>query len=278
MIPIEDLVRFVDEDAPAGDVTTMAVVPDVRCSAVIEAKEKGIIAGLEESERLFCHFGVSVARMAEDGAEVAPGTTLLALEGPARAILLVERTALNIIGRMSGIATATDRIVRNARAVHPSVRVAATRKTCPGLGFLDKKAVMMGGGEPHRFSLSDQILIKDNHLSLVPLEEAINRAKAWSTYKLVEVEVQDTRDAITAARCGADILMLDNMGWEEVADTLEALAREGLKEGVIIEVSGGITEEMLPSYAALDVDIISMGMLTHSVRNFDVHLTIRKQQ
>ncbi|WP_394339372.1 nicotinate-nucleotide diphosphorylase, partial [Methanoculleus sp. UBA413] len=169
MIPLENLLRFIREDAPWGDVTTDTVVPDVACRAVVRAKDRGTIAGLAEARALFEHFGVTVRERSADGRAVAPGEILLELDGPARAVLLVERTALNIIGRMSGIATRTREAVDMVRQVSPAVRVAATRKTAPGLRALDKKAVVLGGGDPHRFSISDVVLVKGNHLALVPL-------------------------------------------------------------------------------------------------------------
>lgn len=276
MIPIEDLLRFIREDAPWGDVTSETVVPDVACRAVIRAKDRGTVAGLAEARRLFEHLGVTVREHTVDGRRVAPGDTLLELDGPARAILLVERTALNIIGRMSGIATRTREAVDAVRAVSPEVRVAATRKTVPGLRMLDKKAVVLGGGDPHRYSLSDMVLIKDNHLALVPLPEAIRRAKGESLYRSVEVEVETVEDAITAADAGADIILLDNMTVEAVREAVRALAGQGLRERVTLEVSGGVAAGDLPGYAATGINIISMGALTHTVRNFDVSLDILK--
>lgn len=274
MIPIEDLLRFVREDAPWGDVTSEAVVPDVACRAVVRAKDSGTVAGLAEAQALFEHFGVTVRACSLDGKPVAPGATLLELDGPARAILLVERTALNIIGRMSGIATRTREAVDAVRAASPDVRVAATRKTAPGLRMLDKKAVVLGGGDPHRYTLSDMVLIKDNHLALVPLPEAVRRAKQQSRYRMVEVEVETIEDAITAAEAGADLILLDNMTPDAVAGTVRALTRRGLRERVTLEVSGGVDAENLVGYAATGIEIISMGALTHTVRNFDVSLDI----
>lgn len=274
MIPIEDLLGFVREDAPWGDVTSEAVVPDVACRAVVRAKGRGVVAGLLEARTLFEHFGVTVRERSADGRAVVPGTVLLELDGPARAILLVERTALNIIGRMSGIATRTREAVEAVRAVSPDVRVAATRKTAPGLRMLDKKAVILGGGDPHRYSLSDMVLIKDNHLALVPLPEAIRRAKKESLYRAVEVEVETVEDAVTAAGAGADIILLDNMTPDAVRETVRALAGRGLRDRLTLEVSGGIGDDDLAGYAAAGVDIISMGALTHTVRNFDVSLDI----
>ncbi|HOZ42424.1 MAG TPA: carboxylating nicotinate-nucleotide diphosphorylase [Methanoculleus sp.] len=276
MIPIEDLLRFIREDAPWGDVTSETVVPDVTCRAVVRAKSQGIVAGLSEARRLFEHFGVTVRERSADGRAVAPGTVLLDLDGPARAILLVERTALNIIGRMSGIATRTREAVEAVRAVSPDVRVAATRKTAPGLRALDKKAVILGGGDPHRYTLSDMVLIKDNHLALTPLAEAIRRAKKESLYRVVEVEVETVEDAVTAAGAGADIVLLDNMTPDTVREAVRALAGRGLRDRLTLEVSGGVGEDTLVGYAATGVDIISMGALTHTVRNFDVSLDILK--
>ena len=276
MIPIEDLLRFIREDAPWGDVTSETVVPDVTCRAIVRAKSQGVVAGLSEARRLFEHFGVTVRERSADGRAVAPGTVLLDLDGPARAILLVERTALNIIGRMSGIATRTREAVEAVRAVSPDVRVAATRKTAPGLRVLDKKAVILGGGDPHRYTLSDMVLIKDNHLALTPLAEAIRRAKKESLYRVVEVEVETVEDAVTAAGAGADIVLLDNMTPDTVREAVRALAGRGLRDRLTIEVSGGVGEDTLVGYAATGVDIISMGALTHTVRNFDVSLDILK--
>ena len=275
MIPLTYLLRFLEEDAPFGDVTSEAVIPeDLEAEAVIIAKQDGVIAGLEEAKALFEHFDVKVELKAKDGDEVKKGDVVIELRGNARSILLVERTALNIIGRMSGIATQVRRLMKKVRAVNPNVRIAGTRKTL--LKPLDKRAILLGGGESHRFSLSDAILIKDNHLALVPLEEAIKRAKAFSIYKVVEVEVESLEDALKAAKAGADIIMLDNMTPEQIEEVLEALKREGLRDRVKIEVSGGITEENIQSYAKLGIDVISLGALTHSVKNFDVSLEIVK--
>jgi len=273
MISLSYLLRFLEEDSPFGDVTSEAIIPEgTKAKAVIIAKQNGVIAGVEEAKALFEHFGIEVEVRKRDGEEVKRGDVILELTGDARAILLVERTALNVMGRMSGIATEVRRLVDKVKAVNPRVRVAGTRKTL--LKPIDKRAILLGGGEPHRFSLSDAVLIKDNHLALVPLEEAVRRAKAFSVYKVVEVEVESLEDAIKAARAGADVIMLDNMTPGEIAETLGALKLEGLRERVRIEVSGGITPENIEEYAELDIDVISLGYLTHSVRNFDVSLEI----
>jgi nicotinate-nucleotide pyrophosphorylase (carboxylating) len=274
MIGIEILLGFIREDAPFGDATSAAIIPDITCMAQVRAKAAGIAAGLEEAQALFDHFGATVRLHAADGCPVGPGDLLMEIEGPAAGILLVERTALNIIGRMSGIATKTRRLADRIAAINPSVRIAATRKTAPGCRLIDKKAVIIGGGDPHRITLSDQVLIKDNHLAIVGLEEAIRRARAWSTYRIVEVEVETAADALKAARAGAHIVLLDNMSPAAVAATAELLVDHGLRDQVTLEVSGGIDEESVTRYAGLDVDVISMGGLTHSVANLDVSLSV----
>ncbi len=272
MVPIACLLRFIEEDAPNGDITSEVVIPDVECHAVIRAEDTGIVAGLTEARALFSHFSVRVNPDMKDGDTARPGDILLSLDGNAKKILLVERTALNIIGRMSGIATRTRDLSDRVATVNPACRVAATRKTCPGFGALDKKAVRIGGGDPHRANLSDGFLIKDNHVAIVPLEEAIRTAQAYSAYKKIEVEVESGGDAVRAARAGADIIMLDNMTPAQVTDTLLLLKNAGLRDCVTIEVSGGIDERTLAGYAATGADIISMGSLTNSVTNFSVSL------
>ena len=274
MVVLDYLLRFIEEDAPAGDVTSDAVIPDITCDAVIRAEQDGIIAGLNEAGELFSHFGVSVKYRVKDGDTVSRNDSLLELSGDAKKILLVERTALNIIGKMSGIATQTKKMADIVSAVNPSCRIAATRKTCPGFQALDKKAVMIGGGDPHRMNLSDGILIKDNHLALVPLGIAIQAAKKDTAFKKIEVKVETPENALFAAKAGADIIMLDNMSPGQIARTIGVLKSEGLRDHVIIELSGGIDENSLARYAALDVDLISLGLLTHSVKNLSVNLEI----
>lgn len=274
MIPLCSLLRFIEEDAPWGDATSDAVVPDVACSAQILAKASGTVAGLSEARALFEHYGVTVMQRTADGRTVPAGTVLCDLEGNARSILLVERTALNIIGRMSAIATKTRSCVEHVHSVSPGTRIAATRKTAPGLRLLDKKAVQLGGGDPHRFTLSDAVLIKDNHLALVPIGEAVGKARAASLYRTVEVEVESAEDAAIASEAGADILLLDNMAPAAVRETIDHLEKRGLRQGVVIEISGGVTGTALLEYARTGADVISMGALTHTVENFDVSLEI----
>lgn len=273
-VSLEKLLAFVEADAPFGDVTSEAVLDGGGCTARLRFRETGIAAGLAEAEALFAHYGAAVKRRADDGDRVAAGAVALVLEGPVGGVLLVERTALNLVGRMSGIATATARYAALARGSSPRARVAATRKTAPGLGLLDKKAVLLGGGDPHRFTLSDAVLIKDNHLALVSIEDAVRRARAHTAYKTVEVEVETVDEAVRAARAGADIVMLDNMTPGGAKEAIGALAAAGLRDRVRVEVSGGVTEATIGAFAAAGADLISVGALTHSVRSLDLTLEV----
>ena len=275
-VSLEKLLAFVEADAPFGDVTSEAVLDGGDCTARLRFRETGIAAGLAEAGALFAHYGAAVKRCAADGDRIAAGAIALALEGPVEGVLLVERTALNLVGRMSGIATATARYAALARESSPRARVAATRKTAPGLGLLDKKAVLLGGGDPHRFTLSDAVLIKDNHLALVSIEEAVRRARARTAYKTVEVEVETVDEAVRAARAGADIVMLDNMTPGGAREAIGALAAAGLRDRVRVEVSGGVTEATIGAYAAAGADLISVGALTHSVRSLDLTLEVSR--
>jgi len=271
----EDLLSYLNEDIPSGDVTSRAVIPDRRCTAHITGKENAVISGLAEADALCRHCDISFTRRIPEGAEIQSGTVIAELEGTAADILMVERTMLNLMSRMSGIATATRRAVKIAETANPAVRIAGTRKTAPGLRLCDKQALVTGGADPHRMSLSDMILIKDNHLTLVPLEEAVRKARAYSRYVNVEVEVETAEDALLAARSGADIILLDNMLPREVQGTLDLLTENSLREEVVIEVSGNITPETLESYAVLGIDTISMGSLTHTVKNIDISLDVK---
>ena len=273
-IRLQQLISFVEEDSPFGDITSETVIDPGTCTAVISAREHLLLAGMQECRRLSEWYGLTLRRPAEDGTFHQPGDIVLEMEGSAHTILLLERTLLNILGRMSGIATRTRRLQDRVSVVNPACRIAATRKTAPGLRLLDKKAAMIGGADPHRFSLSDAVLIKDNHRCLVRVDEAVRRARVSCAYHAVEAEADTIEEAVMIAQAGADIILLDNMTPEQVSETISLLSEKSLRKSVIIEVSGGVTEETLESYARLPVDRISLGMLTHSVRNADFSLDI----
>ena len=275
-IPLSRLLAFVEEDVPFGDITSESVLASQTCIADIIAKEDLILAGLSEMVRLFTHYGVETISESLDGNSVRAGSTVLTLSGNVHAILMVERTALNLAGRMSGIATRTRQIQNIVSAINPSCRIAATRKTAPGLRLLDKKAAMIGGADPHRYSLSDAILIKDTHRALVSLTDAIQRARKIGIYHRIEAEAESAEEAVEAARAGADIILLDNMTPGQIQKTMQVLKDQGLRDSIQIELSGGITPDTIHQYAALGAERISLGMLTHTVRNADLSLEIQK--
>ncbi len=277
MTTVEELLRFVREDLGRGDVTSEVLIPEgAVVRAIVIAKESGVLAGIEECRELLRYLGIEIKNSMRDGEELREGSVVLELVGNARKILGIERTLLNLLGHMSGIATLTRSLVEEAKAVNPKVRIAATRKTLPGLRFFEKKAVSIGGGDPHRFDLSDMVLIKDNHLKIIDdVAKAVREARRKAGFaKKVEIEVTNAKDAVEAARAGADIVMLDNMTPDQVGEALRALSRAGLRERLLVEVSGRISKENLAEYARLDVDVISLGMLTHSARSLDFGLEI----
>ncbi|MBI0582701.1 MAG: carboxylating nicotinate-nucleotide diphosphorylase [Methanomassiliicoccus sp.] len=269
MSRIEDFLR---EDIGEGDITSDALVGDRRGAAAIIARQECVVAGLEEASEAFTLLGLRVTPLAKDGERVRAGTAVLSVEGALRSILAGERVALNLLMRMSGIATATNDVLWACRERNPDVIVAATRKTTPGFRHFEKKAVMLGGGDPHRFGLDDAVLIKDNHLAVVgSITEAVARGRKVSFTKKVEVEVVSLDGAREAALAGADIILLDNMSPKDAAACRQAV--KVISPGIIVEASGGITPSTAPEYAEA-VDIISLGWLTHSVRAADLSMDI----
>jgi nicotinate-nucleotide pyrophosphorylase (carboxylating) len=267
------LADLLAEDVGDGDITSDLLVGYEKGQAVITAGEDCVLAGLEEAVELFRYVGLLVETDARDGRRVTKGQAVLRLSGPLRQVLRGERVALNFLMRMSGIATMTRSLVEERQKVNSTVRIAATRKTTPGFRFYEKKAVRLGGGDPHRTRLDDGILIKDNHLTVVgSVTEAVTRAKTLSFSKKVEVEVETREQAEEAARAGADIIMLDNMSVTEAQHAFEAIKR--IDKRVMVEVSGGITPQNAVSYARY-ADVISMGYITHSARaiQFSLHIT-----
>jgi nicotinate-nucleotide pyrophosphorylase (carboxylating) len=241
------------------------------------AEEKGVIAGIEEVIVLFNEFGISTNPLINDGETIEKiGSKIITLEGPMRTILTCERTALNFLMRMSGIATITRKLVSMVKKVNSSVRIAATRKTLPLLSYFDKKAVHLGGGDTHRHRLDDCVLIKDNHIKLLgDIEKIIKITKEKLSFtKKIEIEVESPEDCLVAAQAGADIIMLDNMNPLKIKESLDLLKKNNLRDKVIIEVSGGINEENIIDYAKTNIDIISLGKITHSVKALNLKLEI----
>ncbi|HWG92250.1 MAG TPA: carboxylating nicotinate-nucleotide diphosphorylase [Candidatus Thermoplasmatota archaeon] len=271
MLTPEDLQRFLAEDlGDRGDITTLALVPPRQGEARMVAKAHAVLAGTQEAEQVFRHFGVDVEHHAKEGDWVAPGRTVLTARGPARGILTAERLALNLVMRMSGIATLTRTLVDQAQALNPRCKVAATRKTTPGFRAYEKRAVIVGGGDPHRLGLYDAFLVKDNHLALVPtVTEAVRRCRAFAPERPVEIEADTLAQAVEAAEAGADMVLLDNFTPKEAAEASRLL--RGRFPKLLIEVSGGITPATLPAYAP-HADRVSLGFLTHSVKAIDFGL------
>jgi len=268
---VSEIERFLREDIGDFDLFH-ELLPDNVAKANIVAKEDGVIAGLEEAMRILYYCGISATRRRDDGDTITKGAVVLELGGGTRAILQSERVVLNFLGRMSGIATLTRRCVEIVAG--NDVKVACTRKTTPGFRRYEKKAVAIGGGDPHRFGLTDAVMIKDNHIKIHGMATAYKYAREAGFTKTVEIEVGNAEDAVRAAELGADIVMFDNMDPREITEAISALARQGLCDYVMLEASGGITLDNLAMYAETGVDVISIGALTHSARWLDFSLEV----
>jgi nicotinate-nucleotide pyrophosphorylase (carboxylating) len=275
----EKLLKMLAEDAGQGDITTSLIVSD-KCMAEAEviAKESGVIAGIEEAKILLESTGLKVEALTADGESVKAKQTLLKIHGNARTILTVERTLLNILSRMSGIATTTRFLVEKIKKAGLKTKVACTRKTAPGLLYFDKKAVLVGGGDTHRLHLDDMVLIKDNHIAIIgSVEKAVKKAKEGCSFsKKIEVEVTSMEDALAAAKAGADIIMLDNFSPDQIKEAVKQLKKAGFLGKILLEASGGITTENILEYASTGVDIVSLGEITDSAKTLDISLEIVK--
>ena len=271
------LAEFLKEDIGRGDITS-AILPDVKAKAEIICKEMAVIAGLKEACILFELVRCKAKNLVRAGSFVKPNTPIITITGNAKAILSAERTALNILMRMSGIATETRRFVDEVQKINQNVRIACTRKTSPGFRIFDKRAVKVGGGYMHRMRLDEMVLIKDNHLAITgSIKKAIKTAREiHRTRSKIEIEVGSLDEAIEAIEAGTDIIMLDNLTPRQVRSVVDALKKKGLRKKVMIEVSGGVTHKNVKQYASADIDLISIGSLTHSVKAVDMSLAITK--
>ena len=272
------------DDIGAGDVTTEAILEKNNPKrASLKAEESGVIGGIEEVSWFLRKHRLEVKACTKDGQETLKGETILEVKGGQKDILATERIGLNVLQRMSGIATETRRLTELLKGYN--TRVAATRKT--PLRYLDKKAVFLGGGLTHRFGLWDSILIKDNHLEALKskgikdyIEEAIAKASKFaSKIGFIEIETTSREEAITAARKFKSlklkkpcIVMLDNMRPAEIEEVTETLREGNLYDSVLLEASGAITPENITEYAITGIDVVSLGYLTHSVRVLDMSL------
>ncbi|HPO12052.1 MAG TPA: carboxylating nicotinate-nucleotide diphosphorylase [Candidatus Hydrogenedentes bacterium] len=270
----DTLVRTaLEEDLGRGDITTEATVPrDVRCRARLVAKQDGVLSGIEVFHRAFVMLDPDLCgwESLQDGAAVKPDDTIARFEGRAQAVLMAERTAMNFVQHLSGVATLTARFV--AAVGELNCKICCTRKTTPLLRALEKAAVVHGGGTRHRFNLSDGILIKENHVTAAGgLHAAITKARRHSHHLMrVEAEVRNLQEFDEAVEAGADVILLDNMG----LDTMREAVRRAAGRQIVLEASGNASLDRVHAIAETGVDFISVGALTHSAAVLDMSLLI----
>ena len=270
--PKKKLLQFLSEDIQRGDVTS-ALLSNQKIKAKIISREQGIIAGVGFARSIFQLKGCTVRIFKKDGSRLKPNQTVLQVSGNAKSILSCERTALNLLSRMSGIATQTNYLVSQIKKYSKKTNLYSTRKTAPGLRYFDKEAVIIGGGHKHRMALDDMIMIKDNHLLLSNSMEDIIK-KAQKKHRRVEVEVENQRDAILAAKYGTAIVMLDNFSPAQIKKTITALQKKKLRNKVKLEASGGVNSKNIGAYAKTGIDMISVGSITNSVKGLDLSLEV----
>ncbi len=273
------LLNILAEDVGEGDVTTALIVPaGATALAEVRCKEAGVVAGIEEATVLLESLGLNVQASFKDGDEMKSNRVIMKIGGDARTILSAERTLLNFLSRMSGIATATRRLVQKIQKAKLKTKVACTRKTAPGLLYFDKKAVLLGGGDTHRLHLDDMILIKNNHITIAgSLQDALRSAREKASFsKKIEVEISSVSDAIKAAEAGADIIMMDNFSPNQIEAATGVLEKAGFLGKVLLEASGGITSQNFIEFASKKVDIVSLGEITENARALDINLRITK--
>jgi len=273
---VDAVTRAIAEDVlPLGDLTAGLIAPDRRAGFDLVSRSHGVVAGRACAVEAFAQVdpAVTVEWLAPDGSAVTPGDVVARIDGPLRSILTAERTALNFVGHLSGVATLTRAYVDAVRAANPATRVLDTRKTTPGLRTLEKAAVRAGGGHNHRGNLSEAVLVKDNHLGGATIAEAVLRARDLWPGRMVEVECDRLDQVDEAVAAGATVIMLDNMGPDLVARAVERVRASG--SDALVEVSGGVTLESAAALAAAGADLLSAGALTHSAPTLDLGLDLR---
>ena len=273
------IIRFLEEDIGVGDITTNSIIPaDKIVNAVIRCNDSNetITCGLQEAQIVFDVCNCIAILFINDGSKVKKDDIVMRIRGGARSVLKAERTALNLIMRMSGIATLTRSFVNLVEKYYPKVKITGTRKTAPGLRFFDKKAITIGGGYPHRMRLDDMVLIKDNHLAISDsIEKSIRMAKAnLGSAVRIECEVKNTEEAMRAAKAGANVIMFDNFTPSEAEIGVKAIRELEAFDDIEIELSGGITLDNIINYVKAQPDLISVGHLTHSPTAVDYSLEI----
>lgn len=276
----ENIRWMIEEDIGDGDITSESLLTEeTEAKAEIIASRSGYLAGIPEVLTVFDEVGVEAEAKVVDGDRIESGDILIEVEGSARGVLAAERVALNLLSRMSGIATGTMEMIDGVKRAGGGAKIAATRKTVPLLRKFDKRAVEVVGGEPHRYHLGDFVLIKDNHLKLVDsVPRAVELARKAQLSEKIEIEVTNKEDAISAAEAGADIVMLDNFEVDEAKKAVEALEEAGLREEITLEASGGIDPSNVEEYAAIGVDVISSSYMTMKAPALDVKLEVSKEK
>ena len=277
----EKLREMLAEDIGQGDITTALIVSaETTAEADVIAKESGVIAGIEEGKILLESLGLKVHTSVKDGEKIKDRQVLMRISGDAITILSAERTFINILSRMSGIATATRKLTEKIKKAGLKTRIACTRKTAPGLLYFDKKAVLIGGGDTHRLHLDDMILIKDNHIAMTgSVEEAVKKVREKASFtKKIEVEVETVEDALAAAKAEVDVIMLDNFSPKQIEKAKRLLKKAGFLGKILLEASGGITAENIIAFASTGVDIVSLGEITDSTTTLDISLEITKKR
>ena len=265
----KQLRQFLEEDIGKEDITSN-LLPKKKISVKIISRENAIVAGITHAKEIFKIKGCNVKIIKKDGSKIKPNQTIMTITGNAGKILTCERTALNILTRMSGIATQTNEMVKK---IPKKTKLYATRKTAPGLRYFDKEAVEIGGGNKHRLRLDEMVMIKDNHIAIADsLQSLIKKAKI--KYKKFEVEVESISDAVLAAKQGASIIMLDNFTPTQIKKAIQVLKNQKLRNKVLLEASGGINLKNVTTYGKTGVDIISVGSITNSVKGIDMSLEI----
>ena len=270
-----EIERFLQEDISNGDITSDLFIDSNSISdAQILSREPGLLSGRNELTQIFDYFNIKSNWSFQDGEYFDSNTRIVKLNGSSKSLLLSERVSLNLLGHMSGIATSTNHAVTITKKISPNTNISATRKTLPGLRKYEKYSVIVGGGLPHRYDLNEMILIKDNHNKLITnLKESVNTARdKIDSNKKIELEVDSLESALNAVDLDVDIILLDNMTPEDISKFILKLKQ--ISEPPLTEASGGINFSNLESYASTQVDIISMGMLTHSSKSIDFSLQI----